>query len=103
MSQDDWEHIQSYKQQFIDGSAIASIWIVEDVLCVAKKHRKKVTWDEARTVLEDIMSNLDTPKGISWGSIENCLEEFEDMSIEESEDLDINDLKFSYELAKAGS
>ena len=78
MSKDDWEHIQGYKQQFIDGSAIASIWTVDDVQSVMDKTGlyKEITEDQAKEVLATVARNLDANEGINWGVIECHLDMF---------------------------
>jgi len=78
MSQDDWEHIKSYKQHFIDGDAIASIWTVDDVQSVMDKTwlYKELTEDQAKEVLATVARNLDANEGINWGVIECHLDMF---------------------------
>jgi len=113
MSQDDWEHIKSYKQQFIDGSAIASIWTVDDVQSVMDKTGlyKGLTEDQAKEVLATVARNLDANEGINWDVIgyhlgelvdrdrggDRDLDKFKDLSVEKIYNLD--DLEYiKYEL-----
>ena len=95
MSQDDWEHIQSYKQQFIDGSAIASIWTVDDVQSVMDKTGlyKELTEDQAKEVLATVFRNLDANEGINWDVIEYHLGEFVDRDGGGDRDRDMDKFK----------
>ena len=92
MSQSDWDHIESYKQAFIDGQAIADIWSAVDVQTLLEQQQdmdkppkyllgKELTDDDVREILYRVQANFDAEQGISWFQIEYYLSEyFEEVS-----------------------
>lgn len=66
MSQYDWDHIERYKQQVIDGDVIMDIWCNDDVVAQATQGGITLTNDEARSVLESVNNNPDACTGINW-------------------------------------
>jgi hypothetical protein len=66
MSVSDWERIERYKQAFIDGDAIADIWMVSDITDV----EEDLTREEARNVLASLRDEVDAGLGINWDTIE---------------------------------
>jgi len=92
MSQSDWDHIESYKQAFIDGQAIADIWSAVDVQTLLEQQQdmdkppkyllgKELTDDDVREILYRVQANFDAEQGINWFQIEYYLSEyFEEVS-----------------------
>jgi len=86
MSQADWEHIESYKQAFIDGLAIADIWSVVDVQSALEQQQdmdkppkhllgKELTDDDVREILYRVQARFDAEQGINWYVLDYHLSE----------------------------
>jgi hypothetical protein len=94
MSQSDWDHIESYKQAFIDGQAIADIWSAVDVremfnnlMDMDKPPKyllgKELTDEDIQEILYMVQARFDAEQGINWFQIEHYLSEhFEEVSDE---------------------
>lgn len=72
MSQADWDHIKLYKEQILNGDAIASIWVAEDVQHRADDNglNPPLTEEEIRDVLSLLENNHDACIGINWDVID---------------------------------
>ena len=81
MSQADWDHIESYKQAFIDGQAIADIWSAPDVhemfnnlMDMDKPPKyllgKELTDEDIKEILYMVQARFDAEEGINWLQIE---------------------------------
>ena len=64
-----FENISRYREAIDRGEAVVSIWTVEDVRTIDSS----LTKDECVDVLDYVISNLDTNKGINWDVIENAI------------------------------
>jgi hypothetical protein len=86
MSQSDWDHIESYKQAFIDGQAIADIWSADDVQMVLEQQQdmdnppkyllgKELTHDDIKDILYTVQTSFDAEQGINWFVLDHHLSE----------------------------
>jgi glutathionyl-hydroquinone reductase len=86
MSQADWDHIESYKQAFIDGQAIADIWSADDVQMVLEQQQdmdkppkyllgKELTDKDIQEILYTVQARFDAEEGINWYQIQYRLDE----------------------------
>lgn len=72
MSQDRWNRIEEYKQQIIDGEAIAVIWSIDDVQWIA--NLRPVTEHQCKETLRRLQEKHDAEIGINWDVIDTTLD-----------------------------
>jgi len=75
MSIENWEHIEKYKKQIIDGEAISSIWVIDDIKQLSEQMGKPLTHDQQIEALANVEHNFDANEGINWDSLEYAIEE----------------------------
>jgi hypothetical protein len=73
MSKSDWKNIAEYRQQIIDGEAIAIVWTVEDVEYLA--NLRSCTTHQAKEVLKRAFDKHDAEIGINWDVLDAILDE----------------------------
>lgn len=76
MSKSDWKHIRSYKNEFIEGTAVAIIWSIDDIFTGAQNKGMKITTSEAIDVLTRLYEKHDATLGISWDTIDFLLDDY---------------------------
>jgi hypothetical protein len=70
MSTDQWENIEAYKHDIIEGSVIAIVWTADDVQGQADQLGIEVTEGQIRDVLYHLKNKHDANIGINWGMID---------------------------------
>lgn len=75
MSQEDWEHIERYKQKIIDDETIMSPWSLEDVQQQAEDDGLLLSLNQQKRVLSLVSSKHDATIGINWDTISYWISE----------------------------
>jgi hypothetical protein len=69
MSLYDWQHLESLKEDFISGEAIAITWTGDDVRSLIQIP-STLTKEEVREVLHEVDRNHDAELGVNWDTLQ---------------------------------
>ena len=77
MSARDWGHVLKYKEDIINGDALVSIWLIEDIKTQAESNgRATISDEDAREILSMVEGRHDACIGINWDVIDFNIDSF---------------------------
>jgi hypothetical protein len=59
-----------------NGIQSQGLWSVDDIIEIARKLKKPCSKKDARTILAKIEDNFNAEVGITWQSVEQCVEDY---------------------------